>query len=84
MGTLTTMPPPDPVERGRRKAHHGAPPPAGASPRRRYNRVVAFGLSGEEWDTLTEMAVSEARDPFAQARWVVLQAIRVFAEERAS
>lgn len=68
MGTLTTMPPTDPVERGRR----------------RYRRVVAFGLSGEEWDALTEMAIAEARDPFAQARWIVLQAIRLFAEEAAS
>lgn len=69
MGTVTPLPTTDPPEGGGR---------------RRYNRVVAFGLSGEEWDTLTDMAAAEARDPFQQARWLVLQALRAYAEERAS
>lgn len=51
---------------------------------RRQNRVIAFGLSGDDWDALIEMAALEARDPFQQARWVVLQAIREYTERRAS
>lgn len=74
MGTLTPI-----GERPGRGA-----PDIPSPTRRRYNRVVAFGLSGEEWDTLTEMAGAEARDPFQQARWLVLQAIRSYEAEAAS
>lgn len=52
--------------------------------RRRQTRVIAFGISGEDWDTLLALAVSESRDPDQQARWVVLKAIRDYAEQRAS
>lgn len=64
--------------------HPAAGTPEPCRQRRRQTRVIAFGITGEEWDTLIEMAVSESRDPEQQARWVVLQAIRLFAEERAS
>ena len=56
----------------------------GVRRRKRQNRIIAFGLSGDEWDVLVDLAVSESRDPEQQARWVVLQAIRGYAEQRAS
>lgn len=52
--------------------------------RRRQAHVIAFGLAGQDWDTLVEMAIAQSRDPEQQARWIVLQAIRLFAEEAAS
>jgi len=52
--------------------------------RRRQNRLIAFGLAGDEWDVLVDLAESEGRLPEQQARWVVLQAIRGYAEQRAS
>lgn len=53
-------------------------------PRKRQCRVIAFGLAGEDWDVLIDLAESEGRDPEQQARWVVLQAIRGHKERRAS
>lgn len=51
---------------------------------RRSNRLIAFGLSAEQWDLLVDLATSEGRDPEQQARWIVLQCLRVYADELAS
>lgn len=52
--------------------------------RRRPNRIIAFGISAEDWDRLTELAVADLRDPEQQARWLVLRAIRAAEQEAAS
>jgi len=51
---------------------------------RRCNRLIAFGIAGQDWDLLVDLAASEGRDPEQQARWIVLQCLRVYAEELAS
>lgn len=57
---------------------------AGPGRRRRPNRIIAFGLTAEQWEKLTDLAVADLRDPEQQARWLVLQALRVADEEAAS
>jgi len=47
------------------------------SARRRPRRTIAVVLQPEEWDRLVRIAISDGRDPYDQARVLLLQGIKL-------
>jgi hypothetical protein len=47
-----------------------------ARPRRKLGKRIVVTVSRDEWDRLAARAAAEERDPWQQARWLLVRALR--------
>jgi hypothetical protein len=47
-----------------------------ARPRRQQGKRIVVTVSRDEWDRLAARAAAEERDPWQQARWLLVRALR--------
>lgn len=52
------------------------PARADGKPRRQPGRHIVVTVSRDEWDRLAASAAADERDPFQQARWLLIRALK--------